>query len=258
MDGSAVPTLTPVASTAIAAGAAAGVRPALTLAETTPAAAALEPVLQVSWPQPAQWAAAALVAVAAALLGWHGWQFVRAGARPTELRRGEGLDYRVDLNRARRSELLQLPGVGTSLAERIERFRVDRGAFRNVDELRLVSGIGPAMLARLRPWVCVGRDGEEQSEPLPASSTSSAPKRIAEARRSSSQREAALKGMVIDVNHATGEQLRQLPRIGPKLSQRILDERARRPFTSVEDLRRVPGIGPKTLQGLRPYITVGQ
>ncbi|MFL5330225.1 MAG: ComEA family DNA-binding protein [Gemmataceae bacterium] len=33
-----------------------------------------------------------------------------------------------------------------------------------------------------------------------------------------------------------------------------MDERARRPFASVEELRRVSGIGAKTLEKIRPYV----
>jgi DNA uptake protein ComE-like DNA-binding protein len=36
-----------------------------------------------------------------------------------------------------------------------------------------------------------------------------------------------------------------------------LDERARRPFSSLDELRRVSGIGPKILERLKPYATVG-
>src|SRR5262249_56008260 len=60
----------------------------------------------------------------------------------------------------------------------------------------------------------------------------------------------------INLNRATADELRLLPGIGPKMSERILEERARGPFKSVEDLRRVPGIGAKTLERLRPYLTV--
>jgi competence protein ComEA len=72
-----------------------------------------------------------------------------------------------------------------------------------------------------------------------------------------SKKELALQGVVIDVNRASLTELQRLPLIGPKKAQKILDERARRPFKNVEDLRRVPGIGPKTLERVRPYVTAG-
>jgi competence ComEA-like helix-hairpin-helix protein len=65
-------------------------------------------------------------------------------------------------------------------------------------------------------------------------------------------------GGPLDINRATLEDLQQLPGIGPKLAQRILDERAKAPFQSVDDLRRVPGMGPRALERLRPLIGVGR
>lgn len=55
----------------------------------------------------------------------------------------------------------------------------------------------------------------------------------------------------IDVNTATASELQRLHRIGPALSQRIIEERtANGPFASISDLqRRVRGIGPKTVEG---------
>jgi len=62
-------------------------------------------------------------------------------------------DYVIDLNHADHAELLQLPGVGESLASRIEAYRDRHGSFQTVDELRKVHGIGPVTLARLSPYV---------------------------------------------------------------------------------------------------------
>src|SRR5256885_2257079 len=57
----------------------------------------------------------------------------------------------------------------------------------------------------------------------------------------------------ININTATLAELQKLPGIGPKLSQRIVDERTLRgPFKTVEELRRVAGIGVKTMDRLRP------
>lgn len=64
-------------------------------------------------------------------------------------------------------------------------------------------------------------------------------------------------GGKIDLNTATQEQLESLPRIGPALSQRILDWRQQNGrFTSVDDLLAVPGIGDKMLASLRDLVTV--
>src|SRR5207249_1172653 len=94
----------------------------------------------------------------------------RWGTRPTELERGAGFSYRIDLNRAKRAELLQLPGVGENLAARIQDYREQHGNFRSVEELVGVRGIGPTTLERLKPWVRVqsGEAGEEVQRPVVA------------------------------------------------------------------------------------------
>lgn len=61
----------------------------------------------------------------------------------------------IDLNTATEAVLDGLPGVGPVLAGRIVAWRQEHGAFRSVDELGEVSGIGDATLARLRPLVRV-------------------------------------------------------------------------------------------------------
>jgi len=62
----------------------------------------------------------------------------------------------VPLNSATAAELDVLPGVGPVMSERIVKWRADHGPFQSVDELGSVSGIGPKMLATLRPLVTVG------------------------------------------------------------------------------------------------------
>ena len=61
----------------------------------------------------------------------------------------------------------------------------------------------------------------------------------------------------IDLNTATAAQLETLDGIGPKLAQRIIEDReANGPFASVEELDRVSGIGPATVENLRDFVTV--
>jgi competence protein ComEA len=65
-----------------------------------------------------------------------------------------------------------------------------------------------------------------------------------------------LEGQPLDLNRASAEELELLPRIGPTLARRIIEDREQRgPFRSVHDLTRVRGIGPRTLEGLAPLAT---
>ena len=61
----------------------------------------------------------------------------------------------VDLNAATAAQLDQLPGVGPVLAQRIVDYRTQHGAFRSVDELRQVSGIGEAKFGDVKSLVRV-------------------------------------------------------------------------------------------------------
>lgn len=61
----------------------------------------------------------------------------------------------LDLNTATAGQLDQLPGVGPVLAQRIVDYRTRRGSFRSVDELRQVSGIGPAKFDDIKGLVRV-------------------------------------------------------------------------------------------------------
>jgi competence protein ComEA len=62
----------------------------------------------------------------------------------------------VDLNRATAAQLAELPGIGEAKAAAIVAYRVESGAFRSVDDLEQVRGIGPALVGKLRPLVKLG------------------------------------------------------------------------------------------------------
>ncbi len=61
----------------------------------------------------------------------------------------------VDINQATIQELESLPQVGPALAKRIVDFRETHGAFKSVDDLLKVQGIGEKILAKLRDRVSV-------------------------------------------------------------------------------------------------------
>lgn len=62
----------------------------------------------------------------------------------------------LDLNRATAEELETLPGIGAAKAAAILAARDAQGGFSSLDELEAVRGIGPALMAKLRPLVVVG------------------------------------------------------------------------------------------------------
>lgn len=60
----------------------------------------------------------------------------------------------------------------------------------------------------------------------------------------------------VDLNHATAEQLDELPGVGPATAAAIVQHRAEHgPFATVEDLDAVSGIGPAKLEALRELVT---
>jgi competence protein ComEA len=59
----------------------------------------------------------------------------------------------------------------------------------------------------------------------------------------------------VNINTATIEQLRLLPRIGPKIAARIIEYRQKQQFTQPSDLTKVKGIGQKTFLRLQAHIT---
>lgn len=61
----------------------------------------------------------------------------------------------INLNAATEADLDTLPGIGPALAQRIIDYRTQHGAFRSVDELRNVSGIGDAKFAEIKDLVTV-------------------------------------------------------------------------------------------------------
>jgi competence protein ComEA len=187
------------------------------------------------------------------LLGWHTWNAQQRSCRPTILEAEKLSSPSINLNEADHAQLLQLPHIGENLAQRIEIYRREKHGFRHVDELRSVPGIGPALLAKLRPFVYVQSPAtDEAAEPLPLASVA---KRNEKPNVASAKSKQTLPAR-IDINHASAEELRRLPGIGPILSQRILETRAKKPFRTMEDLRRVPGIGPQKLQALRPHVVI--
>jgi len=61
----------------------------------------------------------------------------------------------------------------------------------------------------------------------------------------------------INLNTATLEELQKLPRIGPKVAQRIIDFRKQNGnFKKIEEIMKVRGIGEKTFARMKDMLSV--
>lgn len=190
-------------------------------APTTPATsgpASPSSAVLTAWPRSAQLTTAFLLGVVLTLLIVQATGLLRWGSRPSELEAAPPVAYRIDLNKATKAELLQLPGVGPALVDRIMAYRQENGGFTSVEDLTKVPGIGPATLARLRTWVCVT---VEEGEPRQVAATAPAapvkkPKTTptmtepSEAPKTASKKEASL-GSPLDINTATQAELHACP-----------------------------------------------
>ena len=62
----------------------------------------------------------------------------------------------------------------------------------------------------------------------------------------------------VDINLASAKELQELPGVGPKTADAIIQFRKKSgPFRRVEDLLAIRGISETKLDKMRPYITVG-
>lgn len=99
-----------------------------------------------------------LLALVASLLVWMACYWLYHGGHRgdlIEIDRAPPLQasFQVDINRADWPEMIQLPGIGETLARRVITERTENGLFLDVNELTRVNGIGPRTLDRIRPYL---------------------------------------------------------------------------------------------------------
>lgn len=78
----------------------------------------------------------------------------------------------VNINLANADELQQVPGIGPATAAKIIQMRKSYGAFKSVDDLRAIRGIGPKRLEKMRPYLTVGKSTQSRPAQPPGKSDS--------------------------------------------------------------------------------------
>lgn len=63
----------------------------------------------------------------------------------------------VNINTANSDELQQVPGIGPATAEKILQMRKSYGAFKSVDDLLSIRGIGKKRLEKMRKYLTVSK-----------------------------------------------------------------------------------------------------
>ena len=77
----------------------------------------------------------------------------------------------IDINSASSVQLQEVPGIGPATAEKILAMRKSYGAFKSVDDLLSVRGIGPKRLEKMRKYLVAGHAAPRRpgaSSPVPA------------------------------------------------------------------------------------------
>ena len=76
----------------------------------------------------------------------------------------------VNINTANAEELQLVPGIGPVTAEKILQMRKSYGAFKSVDDLLAIRGLGQKRLDKMRKYLTVGKPAAAKPAPLPAKS----------------------------------------------------------------------------------------
>ncbi len=91
----------------------------------------------------------------------------------------------VNINAANSEQLQTVPGIGPATAAKILQMRKSYGAFKTVDDLLAIRGLGPKRLEKMRKYLTVGKDGPRHGSqpakdppPNPTSVTPSPPKTL--------------------------------------------------------------------------------
>jgi len=82
----------------------------------------------------------------------------------------------VNINTANSEELQQVPGIGPATAQKILQMRKSYGAFKSVDDLLAIRGLGQKRLDKMRKYLTVVKVIASKTAPSAANSATPAQK----------------------------------------------------------------------------------
>lgn len=167
---------------------------------------------------------------------------------------------KLDINTANAEDFALLWGIGDVLSERIIKFRTAKKGFRNVEEISQVFGLEKEVFDKNRPYFVlnpatipvlpeknVGNKPDfaqhEVGKPPFPPNTDKFPKKNPEK---------------TDINTASLEQLLQIPGIGEKTAQKIIESRQKLGFfAKAEHVKSVVFMNEENYERMKPFLFVG-
>ena len=129
----------------------------------------------------------------------------------------------VELNSADTSDLIQLPGIGSKLANRIIRFRDKLGGFYSVDQVGETYGLPDSTFRTIKQFLILGKNSCNR----------------------------------INVNAADAATLKEHPYIGWRVARSLIEYRAQHgPFKTMEEISKVSSLTPEQFKRLIPYLSI--
>ncbi|MBN2081951.1 helix-hairpin-helix domain-containing protein [bacterium] len=133
---------------------------------------------------------------------------------------------KVNINTAEKEDLLSVPGMDETLAQRIVDYRNQNGQFGEVRDLLKINGIGEETLAEMEPALTIG------AAPVPSN--------------------------LVNINTATRDELLKVTGLTDVLADEIINYRNQNgPFAEPGDLLKISGMRKNMLDQMLPEITTG-